>query len=249
MSFPISRGRRLRRTASLRTLVRETTLSIADIIAPLFVVPGKGISRPISSLDGHAHLSVDKAAQEAKELAELGVRAVLLFGLPEKKDEVGSASWDDQGVVQQAARAIKAAAPEMVVMADVCFCEYTSHGHCGVLCGESVDNDATLQNTAKQVISFAKSGVDVVAPSGMMDGVVGTIRFALDEAGFSDTAIMAYSAKFASAFYGPFREAADSTPAFGDRKSYQSVFIEDLVKQIVVSVNYECVVMKFKNIF
>ena len=238
MSFPITRGRRLRRSPSLRTLVRENSVAMTDLIAPLFVVPGKGVRKPISSLEGHAHLSTDTAVQEAQELYELGVRSVLLFGLPETKDEIGSSSWDENGVVQQATRAIKRALPDMVVMADVCFCEYTSHGHCGVLRGETVDNDATLENTAKQVISLAEAGIDVVAPSGMMDGVVGTIRLALDEAGFSETAIMAYSAKFASAFYGPFREAADSTPAFGDRKSYQMdpANVREAIREVAMDV-------------
>lgn len=219
--FPILRHRRLRQNQAIRALVRETTLHPDDFIAPLFIVPGKGVRKPISSLEGHCHLSAECAAEEAAGLAELGVRAVLLFGLPEHKDDRGAVSYDDHGVVQEAARAIKRAVPQMLVIADLCFCEYTTHGHCGVIVDGDVDNDLTLQETERQAVSLAKAGADVIAPSGMMDGMVTAIRRALDANGMQQKVIMAYSAKYASGYYGPFREAADSAPAFGDRRTYQ----------------------------
>jgi len=221
MSYPITRPRRLRRTSALRALVRETELSMGDLIAPLFVVSGSGIKRAIGSLPGHDHLSVDMVAEEALALSKIGVKGVLLFGLPETKDPLGSSACDERGVVQQATRAIKRELPDLLVIADLCFCEYTSHGHCGVLLNGEVDNDLTLVETRKQALSLAQAGVDIIAPSGMMDGVVGAIRSCLDEAGYQQTVIMAYSAKYASSFYGPFREAADSAPSHGDRQGYQ----------------------------
>lgn len=223
MPFPIERPRRLRRTESLRRLVRETRLSADMLIQPLFIVPGRGVRRPIPTLPGEHHLSADAAAEEARVLADLGVRAVLLFGLPEDKDAQGSGAFAENGVVQEAVRAIKAAVPEMIVITDTCLCEYTDHGHCGVLTkdGRDVENDPTLEILAKTAVSQAAAGADVVAPSDMMDGRVAAIRAALDQAGFSSVAIFSYAAKYASSFYGPFRVAADSAPAHGDRRSYQ----------------------------
>ena len=221
MAFPTERPRRLRRSETIRRLVRETHLRPDDFILPLFIVHGQGVKEPIKSLPGQYHLSSDEAAKLAQEAFGLGVRGVLLFGLPAKKDAIGSEAWAEDGTVQQAARAIKEASPETLVSCDVCLCEYTDHGHCGPLAGETVDNDAALPLLAKAAVSHAQAGAEMVAPSDMMDGRVGYIRQALDEAGFAEVAVMAYSVKYASAFYGPFREAADSTPAFGDRKSYQ----------------------------
>ncbi|HEX9732284.1 MAG TPA: porphobilinogen synthase [Thermoanaerobaculia bacterium] len=222
MAFPITRLRRLRRTPALRRMARETRLSPSDFIYPLFVCPGRGVARPVGSMPGVFQHSVDRVVEVCRETAAEGVPAVLLFGLPETKDDVGSSSWADDGIVQQALKAIKAAVPELVLIVDVCFCEYTAHGHCGVLtaAGE-VANDPTLDNLARQAVSLAAAGADVIAPSDMMDGRVGRIRRGLDEAGFEHLPILSYAAKFASAFYGPFREAAESAPAFGDRRSYQ----------------------------
>jgi porphobilinogen synthase len=221
MSFPDTRPRRLRRTASLRRLVRETTLSPDNFIFPLFVCPGKGVKREISSLPGQFHFSVDELAREAEEIAKLGIPGVILFGLPEKKDEVGSEAWHPEGVVQRAVRAIKKAVPELTVAVDACFCEYTTHGHCGIVTNGQLDNDATLENLGRAALSYARAGADIVAPSGMLDGFVGFLREGLDEDNFDHVAILAYAAKYASAYYGPFRAAADSTPAFGDRHGYQ----------------------------
>ncbi len=216
------RPRRLRRSAGLRRMVRETTLSVDSFIAPLFVTADSTI-QPIGGLPGHARLPVDALAAEIDALGALGVPAVLLFGIPEAKDARGTAAWDAAGPVPRAIAAIKRRAPEMVVIADVCLCEYTDHGHCGVVHGESgvVDNDATLPLLARAALAYATAGADIVAPSAMMDGQVAAIRAALDEAGRQDVAVLAYAAKFASAFYGPFREAAGSAPRFGDRRSYQ----------------------------
>ena len=220
--FPATRLRRLRRTGLLRGLVRETELSVEHLIYPMFVVAGGERRTPIASLPGIDHLSIDGAVDEAGDAAALGIPGVLLFGLPAEKDEQGSGAWDDEGVIQLATRAIKAAHPRLLVFTDVCLCEYTSHGHCGVLRADGVvDNDATLELLARTGASQAAAGADVIAPSDMMDGRVGALRRRLDEEGWSDLPILAYSAKFASAFYGPFREAADSTPAFGDRRGYQ----------------------------
>ncbi|OGP45804.1 MAG: delta-aminolevulinic acid dehydratase [Deltaproteobacteria bacterium GWF2_42_12] len=221
MPFPKHRPRRLRKNEIIRKMVRETTLSVDDLILPLFVTFGKGKKIAIKSMPGHYQLSVDNLAKEVKEIKTLGIPAVILFGIPEHKDEVGSEAYNPKGVVQQAIKAIKDKAPELYVITDVCMCEYTSHGHCGVIKHEDVDNDATLELLAKEALSHVKAGADMVAPSDMMDGRVGAIRKILDENNFSHTPIMSYAAKYASAFYGPFREAAESTPEFGDRRSYQ----------------------------
>jgi porphobilinogen synthase len=222
MAFPQTRLRRLRSTHALRGLVRETELSPTDFVYPMFVAHGIDRREPIDAMPGIDRLSIAHAVAEAGEVAALGVPAVLLFGLPAAKDEEGSGAWDDEGIVQLAARALKQAHPDLIVIADLCLCEYTSHGHCGVVRPDGViDNDATLELLARAAVSQARAGADIVAPSDMMDGRVGFIRGALDEAGHLETPIMAYSAKFASAFYGPFREAADSAPAFGDRRGYQ----------------------------
>jgi porphobilinogen synthase len=222
MPFPQTRMRRLRATRALRGLVRETHLSPSDLVYPMFVAHDIDRRQPIAAMPGIDHLSIDHAVSEAGEVAELGIPAVLLFGLPAAKDPEGTGAYDDEGIVQLATRAIKQAHPELIVVTDLCLCEYTSHGHCGVLSPDGrVENDATLELLARTAVSQARAGADVIAPSDMMDGRVGVIRAALDEEGLSDTPIMAYSAKFASAFYGPFREAAGSTPAFGDRRSYQ----------------------------
>src|SRR5512142_1923312 len=220
-TFPEYRPRRLRRTETLRRLVRETTVSVDDLILPLFAAPGTKFRKPISSMPGVAQTSVDELVRDAAEPAELGVPAIILFGLPEYKDETGSSGEDPNGPVQRAVAAVKKEIPELIVMTDVCMCEYTSHGHCGVIRDGEVQNDETLELLARQALSHAKAGADIVAPSDMMDGRVAAIRTALDDAGFSGTPIMAYSAKYASAFYGPFREAAESAPQFGDRRGYQ----------------------------
>jgi porphobilinogen synthase len=222
MAFPATRMRRLRRTGLLRDLVRETELSAAHLVYPMFVELGTDRRTPIEAMPGIERLSISHAVDEAGAVRELGIPAVLLFGIPAEKDEQASGAYDEEGVVQLAVRAIKEAHPELVVISDVCLCEYTSHGHCGVVRpGGQVDNDVTLELLAKTAISHAAAGADAVAPSDMMDGRVGALRSQLDAEGHSETPIIAYSAKFASAFYGPFREAAGSTPAFGDRRSYQ----------------------------
>ena len=216
------RPRRLRRTAALRDLVRETTLEPSDVVQPLFVVPGEGTRNPISSMPGVEQLSIDLLGGEARELAALGVQAVLLFGIPSAKDPYGSESFAEDGVVQRAIRALKDASPELVVVSDVCMCEYTEHGHCGLLDSDGyVLNDETLEVLGRIAVSHAEAGADVVAPSGMIDGLVGAIRAALDGEGFERVAILSYAVKYASAFYGPFREAAEGAPAFGDRRSHQ----------------------------
>jgi porphobilinogen synthase len=226
MAFPVTRLRRLRRTGALRGLIRETRLDTGDLILPLFVTHGRDRREPIAAMPGVARLTIEHAVAEAGEAAALGIPAVMLFGIPAEKDGEGSGAWDDEGVVQLAIRAIKQACPELLVIPDLCLCEYTSHGHCGVLRddgagGVRVDNDATLPLLARTAVSHARAGADLIAPSDMMDGRVGAIRSALDDEGFADLPILAYSAKFSSAFYGPFREAADSTPATGDRRGYQ----------------------------
>jgi len=220
-SFPQIRMRRLRRTEALRALVRETQVETGDLIYPLFVVEGSQIKQEITSMPGIYRYSSDLLPGEVDDIAKLGIPAVILFGIPEKKDEVGSSAYDPEGVIQQAVRTIKKATPELLVVTDVCLCEYTSHGHCGVVVDGYVDNDKTLELLARTALSHAEAGADVVAPSDMMDGRVKAIRQALDENGFLNTPILAYAAKYASAFYGPFREAAESTPQFGDRRSYQ----------------------------
>lgn len=223
MSFPTQRLRRTRRTAALRGLVRETELSPKDLVYPLFVAAGEDVREPISSMPGQFRLSINHAVAEAKNAHSLGIPAVLLFGLPDSKDEAGSGAYDPEGIVQLATRAIKDAAPELVVIADTCLCEYTSHGHCGIVERDTgrVLNDVSLELISRTAASQAEAGADIVAPSDMMDGRVAAIRAELDREGFHDTPIMSYAAKYASAFYGPFREAADSAPEFGDRKSYQ----------------------------
>ncbi|HOK06343.1 MAG TPA: porphobilinogen synthase [Syntrophales bacterium] len=221
MAFPDYRPRRLRKNENFRRLIRETTLTVDDFVYPLFVVPGKKVRRPVSSMPGVFQLSVDEAVKEAREAKELAIPAVLLFGIPDKKDENATGAFHQDGIVQRAVREIKAKVPEILVVTDVCLCEYTSHGHCGILQGQEVDNDPTLEVLAETAVSHARAGADMVAPSAMMDGQVGAIREGLDEAGFEETPIMAYSAKYASGFYGPFREAAESAPRFGDRRAYQ----------------------------
>ncbi len=223
MAFPIQRLRRTRRTGALRGLVRETELSPGDFIYPIFVAAGEDVKRPIPSMPGIFQLSINHAVEEARRAHELGIPGVLLFGIPDEKDEAASGAYDPEGVVQLATRAIKDAMPELLVVADLCLCEYTSHGHCGIVDHDrgEVLNDVSLQLLAQTAVSQAEAGADIVAPSDMMDGRVGAIRAALDAEGFEETPIMAYSAKYASAFYGPFREAADSAPQFGDRRGYQ----------------------------
>lgn len=240
MAFPATRLRRLRRTGALRSLVRETRLTPESLVYPLFVCPGEGVRKEISSMPGVFNLSVDEAVREAEDAHSLGIPAVILFGLPEKKDEVATGAWEDNGIVQRAARAMKREIPKMLLVGDVCLCEYMSHGHCGIVkpsgplpLGAAVanppaagteyeiENDATLDLLAKTSVSLTRAGVDIIAPSDMMDGRVAAIRQALDTEGFDNTPILSYAAKFASAFYGPFREAADSAPQFGDRRSYQ----------------------------
>ena len=227
MPFPDVRLRRLRRTEPLRALVRETTLNPGDLIYPLFICPGEGVRNPVSSMPGVFNLSVDQGVKEAEEAASLGIGGILLFGLPDSKDEQATGAWDNNGIVQRALRAFKqsSAAKKLVLMADVCLCEYTSHGHCGVIVKSKgdyeIDNDPSLELLAKTAASLARAGADIVAPSDMMDGRVAAIRHALDADGNTNTPILSYASKFASAFYGPFREAADSAPQFGDRRSYQ----------------------------
>ncbi|MBD7911649.1 porphobilinogen synthase [Clostridium cibarium] len=217
----INRGRRLRASESIRSLVRETELSVKDFILPIFVVEGENIKKEISSMPGCYHYSLDRLEEIIKEIKDAGVLGVLLFGIPNKKDACGSESFNDEGIVQKAVRKIKEIDSSIYVITDVCMCEYTDHGHCGILHGEYVDNDETLEYLGKISVSHAKAGADMISPSDMMDGRIGYIRDALDEAGFINVPIMSYSAKYCSAFYGPFREAADSAPKFGDRKTYQ----------------------------
>lgn len=221
MFKPYYRPRRLRRNEAIRRMVRETALSVDDLIMPLFVCEGKDQRRPISSMPGNAQLSIDNLIKEVKEIYSLGIPAIILFGIPDIKDAVGSDATSEQGIIQRAVREIKNALPEMYVITDVCFCEYTDHGHCGPVVGNDVHNDQTLELLGRQVVTHTRAGADMVAPSGMMDGMVGAIREALDSNGFSTIPIMSYAAKYASGFYGPFREAAQSAPQFGDRRSYQ----------------------------
>ncbi|HMA82453.1 MAG TPA: porphobilinogen synthase [Candidatus Binatia bacterium] len=221
MNFPIYRPRRLRRNQRLRELIRETSLEPRNFIYPLFVGPGKDKAQPVSSMPGVAQLTVDRAVRECQEIYALGISAVILFGIPEHKDAAGTEAYADDGVVQRAIRAIKETVPELLVITDVCLCEYTDHGHCGVIQNGDVDNDSTLELLAHEALSHAQAGADIVAPSDMMDGRVAAIRKVLDDNGLAQTPIMAYAAKYASGFYGPFREAAESTPQFGDRRSYQ----------------------------
>ena len=221
MQFPEYRARRLRKNENFRRLIRETSLSVDDLVYPLFAVPGKSVKKPITSMPGQFQLSVDYIAKEAQKARDLGIPAVLLFGIPAKKDEMATGAFAKDGIVQQAVKRIKNEVPDILVITDVCLCEYTSHGHCGMLEKDSVQNDVTLEVLAETALSQARAGADMVAPSAMMDGQVAAIREALDENAFEDVPIMAYAAKYASLFYGPFREAAESAPQFGDRKAYQ----------------------------
>ncbi|OIO74845.1 MAG: delta-aminolevulinic acid dehydratase [Zetaproteobacteria bacterium CG1_02_53_45] len=223
MSLPdlIVRPRRLRKSAAIRQMVRETTLSASDFIYPIFVDETLDAPREIASMPGVSRIPLSMVGEVTQQVAALGIPGIILFGIPAEKDAIGSGGWDDNGIVQQAIRAAKVASPETCVIADTCFCEYTDHGHCGVLHGEEVDNDETLLNLQKEAVSYAKAGVDIVAPSGMMDGMIAAIREALDQAGFKDVPIMSYAVKYASGYFGPFRDAADSAPAFGDRSGYQ----------------------------
>ncbi|HBY62629.1 MAG TPA: porphobilinogen synthase [Solibacterales bacterium] len=221
MSFPIQRMRRMRANEPLRRLVRETRLEPSQFVLPLFVCPGEGVRREISSMPGNYQMSIDETVRECAEVRKLGIGGVILFGIPESKDEVASGNYDPDGIVQRAIRAIKAEVRDLVVITDVCNCEYTSHGHCGKVVGNDVDNDATLEWLAAAALTHAQAGADLVAPSDMMDGRVAAIRQKLDQGGYQQTPILSYAAKFASCFYGPFREAAESTPQFGDRRSYQ----------------------------
>ena len=222
MPFDLThRPRRLRKTANLRRMVSETTLSVNDLIYPIFVDEGIKKAVDVKSMPGVQRIPLADVATMVKTVEDAGVPGVIFFGIPTEKDAIGSGGWDDEGIVQQAIRAAKAACPDMIVIADTCFCEYTDHGHCGVLHGDEVDNDATLSNLQKEAVSYAKAGVDIVAPSGMMDGMIQAIRQGLDNAGFQDTPIMSYAVKYASGYFGPFRDAADSTPSFGDRAQYQ----------------------------
>jgi len=219
--FPVSRLRRLRMTAGLRAMVRETRLSKDDFIYPLFVVPGRNVKKEVSSMPGVFQMSVDQTVRECIEVCSLGIPAVIFFGIPERKDDVGSEAYDDNGIVQQALRAVKKEVPELVLITDVCLCEYTSHGHCGVVRGEEILNDESVELLAREALTHARAGADMVAPSDMFDGRVKAIRGMLDENGFQNVPVMSYAAKYASGFYGPFREAAESTPQFGDRRSHQ----------------------------
>ncbi|HUW63108.1 MAG TPA: porphobilinogen synthase [Spirochaetia bacterium] len=221
MGFPVVRPRRLRSSETIRRLVRETVLTVDDLIYPVFVAHGQGINRPVESMPGVANVSVDVLLRELEEVAELGIPGILVFGLPAAKDEYGREAYSDDGIVQRAVRAVKENYPGLLVVTDVCLCEYTSHGHCGLIKDGTVDNDPSLELIARTAVSHAAAGADMVAPSDMMDGRVGAVRAALDEAGFNQVPIMSYAAKYASAFYGPFREAADSAPQFGDRRAYQ----------------------------
>lgn len=221
MLFPDYRPRRLRQNETLRRMIRETSLTVNDLILPLFVIDGRDVKNPISSMPGHFQLSIDNFLKTAKEAHELGIPAIVLFGIPEKKDALGTSAYAENGIVQKAIRSVKAKFPDLVVIADVCLCQYTDHGHCGVLEGNTIDNDASLDLIARTALSHAKAGADMVAPSDMMDGRVGEIRDILDENNFSRIPIMSYAAKYCSAYYGPFRSAADSAPKFGDRRTYQ----------------------------
>ena len=221
MAFPVTRSRRLRMNETVRAMVRETRLSPSQFLYPMFVCPGSGIKKEIASMPGNYHWSVDTLVEEARSVKALGISGVLLFGIPESKDERGSSGYDDQGIVQQAVRALKREVKGLLVVTDVCLCEYTSHGHCGLVQGDEVLNDATLDLLARMALSHAQAGADIVAPSDMMDGRVGAIRTILDRNGLTNTPILSYAVKYASGFYGPFREAAESAPAFGDRRSHQ----------------------------
>jgi porphobilinogen synthase len=237
--FPAHRLRRLRRSEALRRLVRETRVATEQLVQPLFVVPGSRVERPVPSMPGVAQLSVDRTAETCRALADAGVASVLLFGVPERKDARGTGAVDPDGIVPRALRAIREAAPNLLLMTDVCLCEYTDHGHCGLLAGERVDNDSTLDVLAAEALAHARAGADLIAPSDMMDGRVGAIRTALDGAGFAHLPIMSYAAKYASALYGPFRDAAESTPAFGDRRDYQMdpPNVEEALREVALDID------------
>ena len=238
MSFPIHRPRRLRRTPFLREMVKENRVEVSSLMAPLFIVPGTGVKKEIGSMPGQFHLSVDTVGQRAAELMEVGVRSVLLFAIPEFKDEVGSSAWLPDGIIPQAIKAIKKASPHTVTVSDLCFCEYTSHGHCGVMHDGCLDNDASLENLVKQALVHADAGIDMIAPSGMLDGMIQALRGGLDDAGFFDMPLMSYAAKYASAFYGPFREAVQSAPEYGDRKSYQMdpANLQEAIREVALDI-------------
>ncbi len=238
MKFPFTRPRRLRSNDLIRSLVRETHLTLDDLVYPIFVVDGSNTVEEVPSMPGVYRYSPDRIVDAIKEVRDTGIKAIILFGIPAKKDSVGSDTWSDEGIIQRTLRKVKKEVPDIYVITDVCFCEYTDHGHCGVLKNGTVDNDMTLENLKKQVVSHAENGADMVAPSGMMDGMVKAIREALDSAGFKDVPVMAYSAKFASAYYGPFREAAESAPAFGDRRSYQMdpANYREAIKEVLLDV-------------
>lgn len=221
MFIPYYRPRRLRQNENIRRMVRETSLSVNDLVYPLFVVEGKGIKNEIASMPGNYQLSIDNLIIEVKETHQLGIPAIMLFGIPKEKDDRGSDARDDDGIIQRAVKAVKDAVPEIIVITDVCFCEYTDHGHCGAIINNDVDNDSTLEMLGEQVLTHARAGVDMVAPSGMIDGMIGAIREALDENKYTNIPIMSYAAKYSSGFYGPFRDAAESAPQFGDRQTYQ----------------------------
>jgi porphobilinogen synthase len=237
--FPTIRLRRLRRNLRLREMLRETSLSTDDFIYPLFVVEGEGVKNEIASMPGQFQMSIDNVVDECAVISGLGIKAVLLFGIPSVKDEVGSGAYDADGIIQRAVRAIKGSHPDLLVITDVCLCEYTSHGHCGVVENGYVDNDKTLELLVKEAVSHAASGADIIAPSDMMDGRISAIRVGLDQNGFPDTPIMSYAAKYSSGFYGPFREAAESAPQFGDRKTYQMDFAnsDEAMREIALDVN------------
>jgi porphobilinogen synthase len=238
MLFPDYRPRRMRKNEAIRGMIRETSLSVNNLIYPLFVVPGRGVRRPIASMPGVYQLSIDELVKEAREIKSLLIPAVILFGIPDQKDEKASQAYDPNGIIQRAVKALKEKVPGLLVIGDVCLCEYTSHGHCGLIRNNDVDNDATLELLARTALSQAKAGVDMVAPSDMMDGRVAEIRQALDENGFEEVPIMAYSAKYASAFYGPFRDAAESAPKFGDRKTYQMdpANVREAIREVTLDV-------------
>ncbi|HPV48227.1 MAG TPA: porphobilinogen synthase [Smithellaceae bacterium] len=239
MQFPEYRGRRLRKNENFRRLVRETRLSVDDLVYPLFAVPGKGVKKPIGSMPGQFQMSADNIAKEAREAYRMGIGAILLFGIPSKKDEQGTGAFARDGIVQQTIKRVKNEVPELLVITDVCLCEYTSHGHCGIIDKGVVQNDLTLEVLAETAVSQVKAGADMVAPSAMMDGQILAIREALDENSFDDVPIMAYSAKYASSFYGPFREAAESAPQFGDRRAYQMdpANADEAIREISLDVN------------
>ncbi len=239
MYYPDYRPRRMRKSENLRRMVRETKLSVDDFVYPLFAVTGKGVKKPIGSMPGNYQMSVDHLVKEVKAVKDMGIPAVLLFGIPDKKDELASGAFAKDGIIQKAVKEIKDKAPDILIITDVCLCEYTSHGHCGMLDKDDVDNDATLEVLAETAVSHARAGADMVAPSAMMDGQIAAIREGLDESGFETVPIMAYSAKYASCFYGPFREAAESAPQFGDRRAYQMdpANSDEAIREISLDVN------------